>query len=177
MKDDMFSGWGIRTLSETEAAYNPLGYHLGTIWPHDTSLIMAGFRRYGFDQEAMRLFEGLVKAAAHFKAYQLPELFAGFSQKEYDVPVPYPAANHPQAWAAGAIPYMIETSLGLMPEAFEHRLRIIRPILPEFIDELEVHRLRVRDAQVDLRFERTRDGSVKVNILKLKGQLDVVVNQ
>jgi hypothetical protein len=72
---------------------------------------------------------------------------------------------------------MIETSLGLMPEAFEHRLRIIRPILPEFIDELEVHRLRVRDAQVDLRFERTRDGSVKVNILKLKGQLDVVVNQ
>ncbi|HEY7531884.1 MAG TPA: glycogen debranching N-terminal domain-containing protein, partial [Nitrospiraceae bacterium] len=119
MKDDMFSGWGIRTLSETEAAYNPLGYHLGTIWPHDTSLIMAGFRRYGFDQEAMRLFEGLVKAAAHFKAYQLPELFAGFSQKEYDVPVPYPAANHPQAWAAGAIPYMIETSLGLMPEAFE----------------------------------------------------------
>jgi glycogen debranching enzyme len=177
MKDDMFSGWGIRTLSETEVAYNPLGYHLGTIWPHDTSLIMAGFRRYGFDQEAVRLFEGLVKAAAHFKAYQLPELFAGFSQKEYDVPVPYSAANHPQAWAAGAIPYMIETSLGLMPDAFERRLRIIRPILPEFLDELEVHRLRVRDAQVDLRFERTAEGSVRVSILKLKGQLDVLVNQ
>ena len=119
----------------------------------------------------------LIKAAAHFKAYQLPELFAGFSQQEYDVPVPYPAANHPQAWAAGAIPYMIETSLGLIPQAFEHRLRIIRPILPEFLDELEVHRLRVRDAQVDLRFERTSEGSVRVNILKLKGQLDVLVNQ
>lgn len=177
MKDDMFSGWGIRTLSEVEVAYNPLGYHLGTIWPHDTSLIMAGFRRYGFDQEAVRLFEGLVKAAAHFKAYQLPELFAGFSQKEYDLPIPYPDANHPQAWAAGAIPYMIETSLGLVPEAFERRLRIIRPMLPEFLDEIEVHRLRVRDAQIDLRFERTPEGSVRVSILRLKGQLKVLVDQ
>jgi glycogen debranching enzyme len=177
MREDMFSGWGIRTLSEKEQAYNPLGYHLGSVWPHDTSLIAAGFRRYGFHKEALRLFEALFKAATRFKAYQLPELFAGFSQREYDDPVPYPAANHPQAWAAGAIPYMIETLLGLAPEAFDRRLRIVQPILPDFIDVLEIHRLRVGTAQVDLRFERSADGSFSVKVLRLQGNLDVVIGQ
>jgi glycogen debranching enzyme len=175
MKDDMFSGWGIRTLSETEQAYNPVGYHLGSIWPHDTALIMAGFRRYGFDQDAVRLFEGLVKAAAHFKGYQLPELFAGFSQKEYDVPVPYPTANHPQAWAAGSVPYMVQMLLGLRPEALDRRLRIVRPVFPEFVDELELHRLRVGQAEVDLRFERRPDNTVAVRTLHSTGGLDIVI--
>jgi len=177
MRDDMFSGWGIRTLSQKEAAYNPLGYHLGSLWPHDTSLIAAGFRRYRCDEEASRLFEGLLRAATHFKGYQLPELFAGFSHEEYDVPVPYPAANHPQAWASGSIPYMLETMLGLMPEAFDRRLRIVHPILPDFIDEVELHRLRVGDAQVDLRFERNTGKVFTVKTLRVTGRLDVVVSQ
>jgi glycogen debranching enzyme len=177
MRDDMFSGWGIRTLSQKEQAYNTLGYHLGSVWPHDTSLIAAGFRRYRFDDEASRLFEGLLRAATHFKGYQLPELFAGFSSAEYDVPVPYPAANHPQAWAAGSLPYMLKSMLGLMPEAFDKRLRIVRPILPDFIDEVELHRLRVGEAQVDLRFERNANDVVTVHTLRVTGRLEVVASQ
>ncbi|MGH7230468.1 MAG: amylo-alpha-1,6-glucosidase [Nitrospiraceae bacterium] len=177
MSADMFSGWGIRTLSEKETVYNPLGYHLGSVWPHDTSLIAGGFRQYGFDQYAVRLFEGLVKAASHFKSYQMPELFSGFSEKEYDAPVPYPAANHPQAWAAGALPYMVQSILGLTPAAFEHQLIVRRPVLPDFVDELEVQRLRVGDAEVGLRFERRSDHSVAVQVLKKHGRLDVVVTR
>ena len=176
MRDDMFSGWGIRTLSQKEQAYNPLGYHLGSVWPHDTALIAAGFRRYRYDDEALRLFDGLLRAATHFKGYQLPELFAGFSSAEYDVPVPYPAANHPQAWAAGSVPYMLQSMLGLMPEAFDKRLRVVRPILPDFVDEVELHRLRVGEAQVDLRFERNANDVVTVHTLRVTGRLDVVAS-
>jgi glycogen debranching enzyme len=177
MSADMFSGWGIRTLSEKETAYNPLGYHLGSVWPHDTSLIVGGFRQYGFDHHAVRVFEGLVKAASHFRSYQMPELFSGFSDTEYDTPVSYPAANHPQAWAAGAIPYMMQTILGLTPAAFEDQLLVRRPVLPDFVDEVEVQRLRVGHAEVDLRFERRPDHSVKVEILKKRGHLDVIVTR
>ncbi|MER3422723.1 MAG: amylo-alpha-1,6-glucosidase, partial [Nitrospiraceae bacterium] len=151
-------------------------YHLGSVWPHDTALIAAGLRRYRFDEEASRLFEGLLKAATHFKGYQLPELFAGFSQDEYDVPVPYPAANHPQAWASGSIPYMLETMLGLTPQGFDRRLRIVRPMLPEFVDEVELHRLRIADAHVDLRFERIAGGSFTVKVLRSVGDIDIDVS-
>ena len=177
MSAEMFSGWGIRTLSEKETAYNPLGYHLGSVWPHDTSLIAGGFRRYGFDHHAVRVFEGLVKAASHFRSYQMPELFSGFSDKDYDAPVAYPAANHPQAWAAGAIPYLMQVLLGLTPAAFEHQLLVRRPVLPEFVDEIEVQRLRVGEAEVDLRFERRPDHSVGVQVLKKHGRLDVIVTR
>ncbi|HBY93049.1 MAG: hypothetical protein M5U01_28115 [Ardenticatenaceae bacterium] len=175
MGDDMFNGWGIRTLSEKERRYNPIGYHLGTVWPHDNSIIAAGFRCYGFDDAACRIFHGIVEAARHFDAYRLPELFAGFTREKYGIPVRYPVACHPQAWAAGSIPFLIETLLGLVPEAFEHRLRIVRPILPDFINQLEVRRLRVGKASADLRFVRTSEGRVSPNVLKIDGDLDVVV--
>ncbi len=177
MSDEMFSGWGIRTLSEREQAYNPLGYHIGSVWPHDNSLIAMGFRRYGYDQAACRVFDGLLEAAMHFKSYRLPELFAGFSRSEYEVPVPYAAANPPQAWAAGAVPYLLEAVLGLVPEAFDRRLRIVRPTLPNPVDELHIQGMEVGPAQVDLRYERTRDGTVRVHVLKVDGALDVVVEQ
>ncbi|MER3423426.1 MAG: amylo-alpha-1,6-glucosidase [Nitrospiraceae bacterium] len=173
---DMFSGWGIRTLSTRERRYSPIGYHLGTVWPHDNSLIAAGFRRYGFSEEALRIFTTIVEVAMYFEHDRLPEAFSGFSRKEYGVPVPYPVACHPQAWAAGSLPYLLETCLGLHPEAFEHRLRIVRPVLPAFIGSLNMHRLRVGGARVDLRFERRRDGEVDVDVLKVDGRLDVVVD-
>lgn len=175
MSGDLFSGWGIRTLGEQERRYNPIGYHLGTVWPHDNSLIVAGFRRHGFDEEACQLFTGLVSAAMRFEGYRLPELFAGFPSHMYSMPVHYPVACRPQAWCAGAIPYMIESLLGLVPEAFEHRLRIVRPILPEFIDRLDVKRLRVAEASVDLSFERGEGNICKVQVLQVEGSLDIVV--
>lgn len=174
MAADMFNGWGIRTLSEKEKRYNPVGYHLGSVWPHDNSIIAAGFRRYGFDNETLRIFSGIIEAAMHFEHYRLPELFAGFRREDYKVPVRYPVACHPQAWAAVTVPYLIETLLGFAPEAFENRLRIIRPMLPDFLNYIEVRGLRVGKATADLRFERTAKGT-DVQILKVNGQLDVTV--
>lgn len=175
MANDMFSGWGIRTLSESESAYNPLGYHIGTVWPHDNSLIVGGFRRYGYDDAAVRVFTSLLHAAIHFKAYRLPELFSGFNRHDSDRPISYPVACHPQAWAAGAIPSMVESLLGFVPEAFEHRLRIIRPVLPEFIHRVEVDGLRVGQASVSLTFERRKDGTIQVRVAKVNGRLDVLI--
>lgn len=172
--EDMFNGWGIRTLSGREFGYNPIGYHLGTVWPHDNSLIAAGFRRYGFDDAACQLFTGMTRAAMHFEAYRLPELFAGFTQEDYEVPVSYPLANKPQAWAAGTIPYMLESLLGLQPEGFDHRLRVVRPILPDYFTRVELHRLRVGGDRVDLRFERS-GGGMAVQVLGRMGGLNVVV--
>jgi glycogen debranching enzyme len=172
---EMFSGWGIRTLSSKELRYNPIGYHLGTVWPHDNSLIAAGFRRYGFDKEACRVFTAIVEAAQYFEHYRLPEVFAGFDRESYGVPVRYPVACHPQAWAAGAVPYLIQTVLGLTPEGFEGRLRIRHPVLPEFVQWLELHRLRVGHGRADLRFECVEDGTVRVIVLDVDGDLDVVV--
>ena len=173
MADDMFSGWGIRTLSEKEKAYNPGSYHLGSVWPHDNALIGAGLRRYGFDEAFLRVFKGLVEAAIHFKADQLPELFCGFSRARDPIPIRYPVADHPQAWASGSMPYFIETLLGLTPEAFDGRLRIVRPLLPDFIHHLEVRHLHVGQAEAHLSFERGPSGKVEVHVLQIDGHLDV----
>lgn len=171
---DMFSGWGIRTLSVVGARYDPLGYHLGTVWPHDNVLIAAGFKRYGFDQSVLRVLNGLLAAAACFDVHRLPELFAGFARKDSDAPVSYPIACQPQAWSAGAIPYLLTTTLGLEPEAFDKRLRIVRPTLPENINRVEIQQLRVGSSTIDLLFERGRNG-IAPRVLKNDGNLEVVV--
>jgi glycogen debranching enzyme len=177
MKPDMFNGWGIRTLSYKERRYNPMGYHLGTVWPHDNSLIAAGFRRYGYDEDATRIFVGLLEAAMEFEDYRLPELFTGFGREEYGQPVRYPVACHPQAWAAGAIPFLVETFLGLAPDAFNKRLRIVKPHLPNFINQVALRHLRVGEATVDLQFERQRDGTLEAHVGEVKGELKVEVER
>ncbi len=177
MADDMFSGWGVRTLSTSEKRYNPIGYHLGTVWPHDNSLIAAGMRRYGFDAAAYRIFYGLFEASSYFEQYRMPELFAGFPKDMFSEPVHYPVACHPQAWAAGSLPYMLQTLLGLKAEAFEKRLRIVRPILPHFLETLDIQRLKVGKAELDLRFSRTEKNRVDVTILRQDGELDLCVEQ
>ncbi|HKX28954.1 MAG TPA: glycogen debranching N-terminal domain-containing protein [Blastocatellia bacterium] len=174
MTPEMFNGWGVRTLSAGEVYYNPLGYHVGTVWPHDNSLIAAGFKRYGFETEALRIFHGLIEAAMHFDGHRLPELFGGFPRDDYGIPVPYPVACQPQAWAAGTTPYLLTTLLGLEPEGFENRLRVINPALPEHIKHLEIRHLRIGAAQTDLQFERKAD-RVEVRILRTDGDLDVVI--
>jgi len=173
----MWSGWGIRTLAETERRYNPLAYHRGTVWPHDNAIIAAGFRRYGFDDAACQVFEGIVEASSHFPLRRLPELFAGFRREDYGVPVRYPVACHPQAWAATSVPYMLERLLGLEPEAFERRLRVVRPVLPRSTAAVELRGLRVGSATVDLAFERQADGRAEVRVLRTEGALDVQVER
>ena len=173
MAEDMFSGWGVRTLSAGERRYNPVGYHLGTVWPHDNAIIAAGFRRYGLDKPALKIFTGMVEAAMHFDD-TLPELFSGFRRDEYGAPVRYPVACHPQAWAAVSVPFLLETVLGLVPDAFERRLRIVRAMLPEFINYIELRRLKIGNAAVDLRFDREAHRT-SVKVLSRDGAIDVVV--
>jgi hypothetical protein len=111
----------------------------------------------------------------HFSGYRLPELFAGFARDEYGLPVHYPVACHPQAWAAGSIPYLMEAMLGLSPEAFDKRLRVVRPLLPHFVNHMELRDLAVGGAHVSLRFERTSEDTTAVTVLDSDGELEVVV--
>ena len=176
MSEAMFSGWGVRTLGSDEAAFNPVGYHLGTVWPHDTALCAVGLRHYGFDEDFTHIFEGMLEAASHAEGYSLPELFAGFSRTEYETPVPYPVACHPQAWACGAIPYMLINGLGLKPDGLNRRLRVRRPSLPRWVNRVEVEDLAIGAGRVDLRFERTgRGDSVALTDARIEGDVEVVL--
>lgn len=116
MAPDMFNGWGIRTLSSQMARYHPVSYHNGSVWPHDSSLIAGGFSRYGYHEQAVRLLASLFDAASTMPEYKMPELFAGYPRRASSFPVPYPAANSPQAWAAGAMVYAVELLLRLHPK-------------------------------------------------------------
>ncbi len=173
MARDMFSGWGIRTLSQLEKGYNPIGYHVGSIWPHDNALIADGFRRYGFYEEAMQVFNGVLGAAMNFEEFQLPELYSGFSREDYSVPVHYPAACHPQAWSAGSIPYFLFSLLGMQPHASGHTLEISHPMLPESVSWLDVAGLRVGEFRVNLRFGRAEDGHTVVQAVRADPGLQV----
>ena len=136
----------------------------------------AGLRRYGFDEDFTEVFEALLEAASHAEAYRLPELFAGFSRTQFETPVPYPVACHPQAWAAGAIPYLLTSGLGLRPDGLERRLRVRRPSLPRWVDRVEVEGLRVADARVDLLFERAATGDhVALTDARIEGEVEVVL--
>lgn len=170
----MFSGWGIRTLAVTEPRYDPLSYHLGSVWPHDNALIVAGLRRYGLDAEAERVFTGLFEAAIDFPDHRLPELFAGFSRTEFESPIPYPVACHPQAWAAGTMPSLLATMLGLEPHGFDRKLVVRRPRLPSWLPSVTLRGLRVGGAAADLRFSRDGGGSTQLEVL---GKTDLEVRQ
>jgi glycogen debranching enzyme len=177
MGERAYSGWGVRTLAADERAFNPVGYHTGTVWPHDNAIIAVGMRRYGFDQSFRRIFESLLDAAGGFSDYRLPELFAGFSRADYEQPVPYPVACSPQAWAAAALPFMLTEGLGLVPDGLKRTLRVRRPSLPRHIGRLALHGLRVADARIDLLFERVahRPDRVALTDVRIDGDVDVVL--
>ena len=174
MRPEMFSGWGIRTLGSNEPAYNPVGYHAGSVWPHDTALTAFGLRKYGYDEDFTAVFEGLLEAASHFTDYRLPELFAGFSREDYSIPVPYPVACHPQAWAAGSIPYLLRGGLGLVPDGLERRLRVVRPSLPRWLTHVEVSGLEIAGSTIDLVFERAAN-RVTLADVRIEGDVDVAL--
>jgi glycogen debranching enzyme len=177
MGEGLFSGWGIRTYGREEAGYDPMGYHRGTVWPHDTAMAAVGLRGHGFDDDFMLLFEALLEAAARADGYRLPELFAGLPRTRFEAPVPHPPACRPQAWAAGAIPSMLTGALGLRADALEARLIVHRPALPHWVDRVEVQGLRVADAHVDLVVERVGEGERAVLTgARVDGDVEVVLD-
>jgi glycogen debranching enzyme len=157
MAQGLFSGWGIRTLSDEEQTYNPMSYHRGSVWPHDNSLIAFGMARYGYQQEASAILSALFEASLHFREYRLPELFCGNQRHHRDEPVQYPVSCSPQAWASGTPIVILTALLGLKPDASSGELKIVNPRLPEFLTLLEVRDLRVGKSWLDLDFLRQGD--------------------
>ena len=170
----MDSGWGIRTYAAGQPGYNPIGYHTGSVWPHDNALVVAGLKRYGFDDEANTLATRLLETVEHAPGFRLPELFCGFDRRDVAIPVPYPVACSPQAWAAAAPLFIVRTMLGLRSDAANHSLELIRPYLPTWLGKLTMTGLRVGDASVDLLFHRWR-GSTAAEVLKRDGELAVTI--
>jgi glycogen debranching enzyme len=159
MEPDMWSGWGIRTLSANHPAFNPYSYQNGSVWPHDNAIIAMGFRRYGFVEEAARTARDVSRAASYFMLHQVPELYSGVQRDLMNFPVQYLGANVPQAWAAGSAFTFLQTILGLQPDAPRDRL-FVDPVLPAWLPDLTVMDLHVGKRSFDLRFwgdgEKTR---------------------
>lgn len=167
--DELFSGWGVRTLASTANGYNPLSYHCGSVWPHDTAIALAGLARYGFDAEAHRLVRGLLDVSVRTGG-RLPELFGGFDRSDVGSPVPYPASCSPQAWAAATPLLMVRAMLGLEPDAVHGRLTL-RPRVPAEFGRLSLLDLPIGDAVVSIEAEADR-ATVDV----LEGDLDIVIH-
>ncbi len=168
---DMFSGWGIRTLSSSHAAYNPYSYQNGSVWPHDNGLIAVGMKRAGFAAEAARVARAVSGAAAFFALHQMPELYAGLPRDAAPFPVQVPGANVPQAWAAGSAFSFLAAMLGLDPDAPRGVLRL-DPTLPQWLPELRLNDLCVNGERFDLHFRRVGDTTVTE---VLRGNPDAVV--
>ena len=161
VSDDLFSGWGIRTLNQQSLAYNPTSYHNGSVWPHDTAIAAAGMARYGYTQKAAVLLEGLQQASIRLDLARLPELMCGFKRKEGLGPTPYPTACAPQAWASGAVFMLLAAALGMEVDAPQRRLIFRHPVLPKGLDTIEIRDLTIGDTQLDLTIYR-HDNTVAI---------------
>jgi glycogen debranching enzyme len=176
MADDMFTGWGIRTLAAREILYNPMSYHNGSVWPHDTAIAALGMRRYGLIEPFLTLATALFEAVLHFPESRMPELFCGFPRRPGHGPTRYPVACEPQAWSAGVVFQLLAGMLGLVPSAAENRLTLDRPRLPAWLQWLEVHGLALGKSRVTLRAVRGREGAA-VELLARDGDVELVVRR
>lgn len=163
-RPDMWSGWGVRTLSADNPAYNPYSYQNGSVWPHDNSLLAAGCKRYGFHDAANRIAGDINRAAAFLAQRQLPELYSGVQRSDTNFPVQYLGANVPQAWAAGSVFLLIQTMLGLELDAPNDRL-LVDPHLPDWLPDVTLRDLRVGARAFDIAFTR-QDGITRYEVLK-----------
>jgi len=173
---DMFSGWGVRTLSKSAVAYNPMSYHNGSVWPHDNALIAAGFKRYGFVRSTNRVATALFDAAIQADYMRLPELFCGFTRRTPNRPVSYPIACSPQAWAAGSPFLMLQAMLGISARAHVNLLTVNKPNLPTWLNTVEVRNLAVGGSRISLLFRR--EGEItSFSVLSREGDVRVVMEE
>lgn len=174
MDDRMYSGWGVRTLATSERRYNPLAYHNGSVWPHDTALIGYGMSRCGFKGEAARLLDDLFGASCYFGLHRLPEVFCGFSREQSTGPVRYPVACLPQAWAAGSVYLLLQAAFGLSIDARAKMITLVRPTLPPSLKRVHLSGLRCGAASIDLVLTK-HAGDVGVEVSNRQGDLQVTV--
>jgi glycogen debranching enzyme len=171
---DLFSGWGVRTLSQAEKRYNPMSYHNGSVWPHDNGLIAAGFSRYGFNDLACAPFGGLFDASVAMDGHRLPELFCGFRRRQGEGPTLYPVACSPQAWASGVVFHLVQACTRLSVDAPDRRLEIRHAVLPPFLSYLKLLNLELPFGRIDLLFEQ-QPLDVSVTVLRKDGDFEVRV--
>jgi glycogen debranching enzyme len=174
---DLFSGWGIRTIGTREARYNPMSYHNGSLWPHDNAIAAAGMGRYGLTEGVVAIAGALFEASLHVDLQRMPELFCGFRRRAGEAPTLYPVACAPQAWSAGAVFLIVQSCLGLSINAVDGRVSVSHARLPEGLDEVVVRGLTVGpDASVDLLFAR-HASDVGVTVLDRTGRVAVIVTK
>lgn len=147
MSDEMFTGWGIRTLSSRTSRFNPMSYHNGSVWPHDTALIAYGFARYGMIDNALRLMQGLFDASLFIELQRLPELFCGFPFRKGEAPTAYPVACSPQAWSVAAVFLLLQSCLQISIDGYEKKFIFSNPVLPNYINELRISNLKFGDEE------------------------------
>jgi glycogen debranching enzyme len=173
MQPDLFTGWGLRTLSSDHPAYDPHSYQRGSVWPHDTMIAAAGLARYGRIEDAWRLIDGLLAAVTALDRAQMPELFAGLPRAALDAPVPYGRANVPQAWAAGSVFHAIRILLGLEPDVPAGRI-YVEPALPPWCPVLRLENVRIGSQRFTFQADRQPDGSTRIDVQGSAGALSVV---
>jgi glycogen debranching enzyme len=172
--DDMFTGWGVRTLSNRNPAFNPYSYHRGSVWPVEHGSFAVGFVRYGLHDHVERICRAQFEAASLFDFYRLPELFTGHHRDpDHPFPAHYPNANSPQAWSASAVWCLLQTIVGLYPYA-PLNLLLVDPHLPVWLPDITISNLHVGAAVVDLRFYRSKAGESDYEVLEKRGSLHVV---
>jgi glycogen debranching enzyme len=174
MRPHFFTGWGIRTVAQGEARFNPMSYHNGSIWPHDNALIALGFARYGLKHSVAHLFKAMFDAASYMDLRRLPELFCGFRREKRRGPTLYPVACAPQAWASATPFTLLEAALGLEFDARRGEVRLRNPRLPAFLNEVVMRDLRLGPSSVDLRVSRHGD-EVSLEVLRTRGQVQVSI--
>lgn len=174
MSADLFSGWGIRTLSTEAPSYNPLSYHNGSVWPHDNAIIVDGLRKLGRSKDIVVVLTAMYDAMRRQSDFRLPELFCGFERSSSPHPIDYPVSCRPQAWAAGAIFQMLKACINLSPDAAKNQLRIVDPVLPPWLTQVRISNLRLGKSSVDLALRR--DGtSTFCQVLKKQGNIRIVI--
>jgi glycogen debranching enzyme len=174
LSPNFFSGWGIRTIATSEARYNPMSYHNGSIWPHDNSMITAGFAHYGLRDYVQPVFEGLLDAAMQMDQHRLPELFCGFRRRPGRAPILYPVACAPQAWASGAMLHILSAMLGLKIDAASRTITLRSPRLPASVGALSIRDLRVGDGSANFVL-RNVNGSVTADVTNSRGGAKVIM--
>jgi glycogen debranching enzyme len=174
MADDMFSGWGVRTLSASSPAYNPMSYHNGSVWPHDNAIIAAGLKRYGHDDATLRIATAIFDIAARARDYRLAELYCGFERVAGSEVVGYPVACMPQAWAAAAPFMLLQAMLGLSAHAPSRTLSVMRPTMPDWLGRAELRGLKIGQATASLAFTHT-DGVTGFSLLEQERELTVAM--
>ena len=173
LSEEFFNGWGIRTIATSEARYNPMSYHNGSVWPHDNALIADGMAAYGDKQGAMKVLTGIFDASLFIPLHRLPELFCGFSRRPGESPTLYPTACSPQAWAAGAGFQLLQACLGLQIDGTRRLVSFDRPVLPPFLERVEIRNLSVGTARLNLVLDR-HESQVAVRVARRVGEAEVV---